>query len=332
MNRNQKILTYAIGFALGCMVLMMIPREKDRPKQHPWHAQTALEGTYPLSITDEAGRPVTLEKQPRHFISLAPSITEILFAMDMGDHLIAVTQWCDVPDAAKALRDAGAHVGSINQPNREQIAAYRPDLVIGTNFTPPEVYNAIENPPRTVAISLSHDGVADVLNDIATIGKITGVPGKALSLINKLKAQQSEIDEWLRPYRDVPPRDVLFLLSIEAEGRPGWAPGEGTWVNDLIAMSNGHNVATQLGMSWGEVSFEGLIAMDPDVVLVRDGTTDAERERIRAQLADLQDHPVWKQISAVKEGNVRIVPHGPLNIPGPRIMDAYGAVAKAIWE
>lgn len=332
MNRNQKILTYATGFALGCLVLLMIPREKETPKEHPWHAQTALEGTYPMTVTDEAGRSVSLEKQPRHFVSLAPSITEILFAMDMGDHLMAVTQWCDVPEQAKALRDAGAHVGSINQPNRESIAAYRPDLIIGTNFTPPEVYRAIENPPRTVAVSLSHDGVDDVLNDIAFIGKVIGVPGKALNLIHQLKAEQESIEQWLAPFKNLTPRRVLFLLSIEAEGRPGWAPGEDTWVNDLISMSNGENVATKLGMSWGEVSYEALITMDPEVLLVRDGVTDAEKEKIRAQVASLATHPIWKQVSAVQNGKIRIVPHGPLNIPGPRIMDAYRAVAEAVWE
>jgi iron complex transport system substrate-binding protein len=332
MNRNQKILTYATGFVFGCLILFMIPRENEKPKEHPWHAQTALEGTYPMTVTDEAGRSVTLERQPRHFVSLAPSITEILFAMDMGDHLIAVTQWCDFPQEAKALRDAGAHVGAINQPNRETIAAYRPDLIVGTNFTPPEVYGAIENPPRTVAVSLSHDGVEDVLEDIAFIGKITGVPGKALRLIQDLKSEQKDIDEWLQPYRERQARKVLFLLSIEDEGRPGWAPGEGTWVNDLIRMSNGNNVATALGMSWGEVSYEALMTMNPEVLIVRDGASEEERAKVRAQVAKLQGHPIWKQVTAVREGNVRIIPHGPLNIPGPRIMDAYRSVAEGIWE
>ncbi len=332
MNRNQKILTYATGFLLGCLILFMIPREVEKPREHPWHAQTALDGTYPMTVTDEAGRSVVIEKQPRHFLSLAPSITEILFAMEMGDHLIAVTQWCDYPEEAKALRDAGAHVGSINQPNRETIAAYRPDLIIGTNFTPPEVYRAIENPPRTIAVSLSHDGVEDVLKDIAFIGKITGVPGKALRLIQTLKSEQAAIDEWLLPHRQKASRKVLFLLSIEEEGRPGWAPGEDTWVNDLIDMSNGENVATALGMSWGEVSYEALISMNPEVILVRDGTSDAECSNLRKRITALSSHPIWKQVTAVQEDNIHIVPHGPLNIPGPRIMDAYRAVAEGIWE
>ena len=332
MNRNQKILTYATGFLLGCLILFMIPRENEQPKEHPWHAQTALEGTYPMTVTDESGQSVTLERQPRHFLSLAPSITEILFAMDMGDHLMAVTQWCDYPAEAKALRDAGAHVGSINQPNRESIAAYRPELIIGTNFTPPEVFRAIENPPRTVAVSLSHDGVEDVLRDIAFIGKITGVPGKALRLIQDLRAEQASIDQWLLQHREKAPRKVLFLLSIEEGSRPGWAPGENTWVNDLIVMSNGENVANALGQSWGEVSYEALITMNPEVILVREGTSESENANLQTQIAALSSHPIWKQVPAVQEGNIHTVPHGPLNIPGPRIMDAYRAVAEGIWE
>jgi iron complex transport system substrate-binding protein len=181
MNRQQKILTYLVGFVLGCLILFAIPRQdRDKPKEHPWHAQTAPDGYYPIEITDDYGRTVRLERQPRHFISLAPSITEILFAMDMGDHLMAVTQWCTWPEEAKALRDAGAHVGSIDQPNRETIAAYRPDLIIGTELTPPEIFGAIENPPRTVAMALRHQSMEDILEDVKQIGMVTGVPGKAL--------------------------------------------------------------------------------------------------------------------------------------------------------
>ncbi|HSH08911.1 MAG TPA: helical backbone metal receptor [Oceanipulchritudo sp.] len=332
MNRNQKILTYATGFVLGCLILAVIPRDEEQPKRHPWHAQTAMEGTYPMTITDDAGRTVTLARQPRHFISLAPSVTEMLYAMEMGDHLMAVTQWCTYPAEAKALRDAGAHVGSIDQPNRETIAAYQPDLIIGTDLTPPEIYAAIENPPKTVAVVLKQNSVEDILQDISTIGRITGLPGNALRLIARLKTERAEVQARLQTHLADPPRRVLFLLSIEEGGQPGWAPGQGTWVNDLITEAHGANVASQMGQSWGEISLEALLALDPDVVLVRAAESPAEQVRLEERLRKLPLHPVWKQVKAVREGRVRVVPYGPLNIPGPRIMEAYAAVADGIWN
>lgn len=332
MNRNQKILTYAIGFVLGCLILVVIPRDKEQPKRHPWHAQTAMEGTFPMTITDDAGRTVTLSRQPRYFISLAPSVTEMLYAMDMGDHLMAVTQWCTYPAEAKALRDAGAHVGSIDQPNRETIAAYQPDLIIGTDLTPPEIYAAIANPPKTVAVVLRQDSMDDILQDIAMIGRITGLPGNALRLIQRLKAEQAAVESRLQAHRAEPARRVLFLLSIEDGGQPGWSPGQGTWVNDLILAAHGENVASQMGQSWGEISLEALLALDPEVVLVRAAENPAEQARMEERIRQLPMHPVWKQVRAVREGRVRIVPYGPLNIPGPRIMEAYASVADGIWN
>jgi iron complex transport system substrate-binding protein len=332
MSRQQKILTYLVGFVLGCLILLALPREKqDQPKRHPWHAQTAPEGTYPMEVTDDFGRTVRLEKQPRHFISLAPSITEILYAMDMGDHLMAVTQWCTFPAETKALRDAGAQVGSIDQPNRETIAAYRPDLIIGTELTPPEIYAAIENPPRTVAMALRHQSMEDILEDIKTIGLVTGVPGKAVRLINQLKAERAAVETFLDPFRGKPEKRVLFLLSIEEGGQPGWTPGRDAWVTSLIESAHAVNVASQLGTAWGELSLEALVTLNPEVLLIREAETPAEQARLEAIVAGLPDHPIWRQVSAIRDGRVHWIPNGPLSIPGPRIMQAYAAIAEAVW-
>ncbi len=332
MSRNQKILVYVTGVLLGFLILMVLPREEKQPKRHPWHAQTAPDGTYPMTLTDDMGREVTLDRQPRYFISLAPSVTETLYAMDMGDHLMAVTKWCDYPEAARELRDAGAQIGSMDQPNRETIAAYQPDVVIGTDLTPSEIYAAIENPPKTVALVLRQESMEDIIDDIRLIGQAAGVPGKALRLMNRLEAEKAEVLARLAPHRKEPPRKVLFLLSIEEGGQAGWSPGRDTWVSDLIGQAHGINVAGELGPSWGEISMEALLSLDPEVILVRDGENPEAQARLQAEIASLPQHPVWRQVRAVREGRVRIVPYGPLNIPGPRVMEAFKAVAEGIWE
>jgi iron complex transport system substrate-binding protein len=332
MTRTGKVLTYGTGFILGCLILALIPRETPQPKRHPWHEQTALEGTYPMQVVDDAGRTVLLEKQPRHFISLAPSITEMLYAMAMGDHLMAVTQWCNYPEKARELRDAGAHIGSMDQPNRELIAAYRPDLIIGTDLTPPEIYAVVENPPGTVAVVLRHASMEDVLEDIRIIGKITGVPGKALRLVQQLEEERVAVEARLESFRQSPAKRVLVLLGIESGGQPGWAPGEDTWVNNLLESANAINVASALGREWGEVSFETLVSLNPEILLVRDGESPEAQTLLRQQVQSLSGHPVWKQVKAVQDGRVHILPHGPFNIPGPRIMQAYASIAEAVWE
>lgn len=332
MTKGQKILTYATGFALGCLILFALPREPERPREHPWHAQTAPEGTYPMEVMDDYGRVIVLADQPRHFISLAPSITEMLYAMGMGDHLMAVTQWCTYPGEAKVLRDAGAHVGAIDQPDREMIAAYKPDLILGTVLTPPEVFPLIDNPPATVSLALAHDGMADVLEDIKTIGLVTGVPGKALRLIRKLEAEEAATRALVAGHAEAPPPRVLLLLSIEADNQPGWAPGKGTWVDGLIREAHGVNAAADIGSAWGEVSLEALLALDPEVLLLREGTHPQEQAQYERIVRGLRDHPVWSQVTAIRDGRVHWLPNGPLSIPGPRIMQAYAAIAGAIWN
>jgi len=332
MSKGQKFLTYATGFVLGCLILMLIPRKESQQKEHPWHAQTSPEGNYPMTLVDDLGREVTLVRQPRHFISLAPSITEILFAMEMGDHLMAVTQWCNYPAEAKALKESGAHIGSMDKPDREAIAAYRPDLILGTDFTAPDVYAALENPPRTVAVALSHGKMDDILDDIGTIGKITGVPGKALALVREMKARRRQVEERIQPVIKGPRKQVLFLLSVEEGGHPGWAPGEDAWVTDLITASHADNVAAQIGQSWGEVSFETLLSLDPQILLIREAESPEAQANLEAIVEKLPEHPVWKQVRAIRDKRIHWIPYGPLSIPGPRVMEAYDSIASAIWE
>lgn len=331
MKRSDKVLTYAVGFALGCVILAMIPRDDPQPKRHPWHEQTALKGTYPMEVTDDSGRMVHFEKQPRHFISLAPSITEILFAMDMGDHLMAVTRFCSYPEEAAALRDAGAQVGNLDKPNQPMIAEYRPDLIIGTEMTPVEVYASLENPPGTVALSLKHEGMEDILDDIRTIGKVTGVPGKALKLAHELDSERQAVKAMLEAYRDQPRKRVLFLLSIDPDGAPGWSPGQGSWVDDILTEARAVNVAASLGDGWGQIKLEDLGKLDPDVILLRDSSTQTGQAQLRERVANLPNQPVWRDLRAVRSGKIHILPNGPLNVPGPRIMQAYRSVAEAVW-
>jgi iron complex transport system substrate-binding protein len=172
----------------------------------------------------------------------------------------------------------------------------------------------------------------DILEDIKIIGTITGVPGKALALINKLKAERKQVEEGLAPFLDQPKKRVLFLLSVEDDSQPGWAPGQNAWVTNLIESSHAINVASELGKSWGEVSFEALLALNPEVLLIREAETPADQARMEKVVASLPSHPVWSQVAAIRNNRVQWIPNGPLSIPGPRVMQAYSQIAKAIWE
>jgi len=333
MTGRRKLGVYLLGVLIGCLLLMMIPRERgaDR-REHPWHAQTAPEGSYPLRFEDDFGRELELTRQPRYFISLAPSLTEIVFAMEMGDHLMAVTRYDDFPEGAKILRDAGGNVGDMDQPNLEQIAAYRPDLVLASTHTPRSVVERIHRPPETVSAAFDHASFGKVKEDIATLGKILGVPGKALDLLRELEAEMAAVDASVAGWRAGAAPDVLMLYGLEENLQPGWSPGAGTWVSNLIERAGARNILEGIGASWGEPNLESVLSADPDVLLIRDGLGSSERAVLRERLARLGEHPVWGHVAAVKKGRVHLIEPGPLTIPGPRMPEAYRLLAEAIWR
>lgn len=331
MSTYQKVLVYLIGVVLGLMILTIIPRPEREVREHPWHAQTAPEGTYPLSYKDHFDRNLELNRQPRYFISLAPSVTETLFAMGMGDHLYAVSRWCRYPEEADNLRAAGAHIGDMDTPNREMILEYRPDLVLGSHLTPLETYQQLHNPPRTVAVAMRFETVADIYQAISDIGRITGVPGHANRLIHSLRERESAVAKRLEPYRSNNPRSVVFLLDIEEDLRPGWAAGQGTYIDDLIRMSHGRNPVAGIGSSWGQLQLEALVGMNPDVILVKRPDSAEARQLQQDQIRRLRSHPVWSQLDAVRNHRVIAVAGEYLNIPGPRTFDALEDFAAAIW-
>lgn len=330
MPLRQKIIVYLIGVAIGIVILTLIPRQPREGREHPWHAQTAPEGYYPLSLTDYWNRPVEIHRQPRYFISLAPSVTETLFAMDLGDHLIAVTRWCAWPQTAREMRDLGAHIGNMDQPDMEMIAGYRPDLVIGSQHTPAEVYGRIHHPPRTHAVALSFDSLNDMYASIATIGRVTGVPGHAVRLINTLREREEQVRA--AASRLDPAPKVLFLLDIEDDLKPGWTAGGGTWVDDLILAAGGTNISADVGQNWGRMQFESVVKGQPDLIIIKDGDSERDRQRLRQLLGRLASHPVWSEVPAVSNHQIHLVDSGYINIPGPRTWDAMERFAEVIQE
>lgn len=328
----QKIIIYLIGVGLGILFLLIIPRDEGGKSPHPWHAQTAPENAYPITFEDDFGRTVTLETQPRWVISLAPSTTEMLHAMGMGDHLSAVTEWDNYPEAARNLRDNGYSIGRLDSPDIERIYSLPADIIIGSKLTPLQIYEKVQRLPRPVAIAIDPDSIDDLLShDLPLLGRILGVPGKALKLVSELRERRMAVTERMRPVQNQPVRRVVLLIGLESNLAPGWSPGKGTWVGDLIEEAHGENLAASLGAEWGQFPFESLLDANPDVILIKDGDTPAEAATLRERIAILPDHPIWKHLDAVKAGRIVILEPGPLSIPGPRMLDALEAIAAGIW-
>lgn len=329
MSMKKRLFIFGIGFMLGCGILFVLPRPNRDREPHPWHAQTAPDGYYPLVATDAHGREVRFERQPRHFISLAPSITEIVFALGMGDHLMAVSEHCDYPEGARAIAATGAVIGSVDRPNVELILQYAPDLVLAWNHTAVTTLEQLHRPPRIVAMALAHRTLDEVLSDIATVARVTGVPSFGIRLLQRLRAELAEVDERIPQTEE--PRPVLLLPGFEQNLTPGFTPGKDSWVGQLITRANARNVGAGPGVAYRVPSFESILADPPDVILLQNGRTEAERAARQREIAELPSHRLWGRLEAVQAGRIVLIEPDPLSIPGPRVTQAYRDIAMAIW-
>lgn len=328
----KKLFVFLLGAALGTLILQLIPREKEKRGPHPWHAQTAPEGTYPLNVVDDFGREVTISEQPRWVVSLAPSTTEILFAMEMGDHLSAVTNWDHFPEGAEKLRASGLSIGDLHQPDIERIYSLPADIVIGSKLTPVHLYDKIQRERKPVAIAIEPDSLDDLLqHDLPLFGEVLGVPGKALGLVLALRERRAAVGAHLRAVADAPRCRVVLLIGLEDNLAPGWSPGRNTWAGSLLEEAHGDNLAATLGTEWGQFPLESLLDANPEVLLFKDGETPEAAAELRDRIARLARHPIWQHIDAVKNGRIAILPPGPLSIPGPRMVDALEDIARALW-
>jgi len=328
---RQKFLIYLLGVGLGLLIVNFIARNRPERGEHPWHAQTAPEGYYPRTFTDDVGRAVTLESQPRWFVSLAPSVTEMLFTLELGDHLMAVTEWCRYPELANTLRESGRSVGSLDAPNIEQIFSYQPDLILATTFTPQSVIEQLHRPPDQVVVVLQHDNLTDVQDDLRQIAILAGVPQFGLRTRQAMEARQEALLARVATVTSQSRPKAAVLYGPGDNLEPGWAPGAGTWVGDFLDLAHAENIAADTGNGWGQLSLESLVAAQPDVLLFPDGERAGAQVFLRQQLEQLKTHPAWATIPAVANDRLIILPAGPMRIPGPRQLDALEAIIEGVW-
>jgi iron complex transport system substrate-binding protein len=275
-------------------------------------AGCSLFGAKPVTLTDDAGRSVTLKKAPQRIISGAPSNTEILFAIGLGDKVVGVEDNCDYPEAAKSITKIGNGY-SVKQTNFEQIVALKPDLFLAIKGQT-EVVAELERLGIPVYVVDSPD-LAGIIADIRTIGNLTGASKKATEVADGMQRRLDAVQAKLKGLTD----EQRPLVFYEVWNEPLMTAGPETFVDNLITLAGGRNAAsdTKPG-SWPEYSLETLIKKDPAVIV----TTFGDAASVAAR-------PGWAGIKAVKDGRVLLVDQNIVVRPGPRILDGLEQFAKA---
>jgi iron complex transport system substrate-binding protein len=193
---------------------------------------------------------------PQRIVSLTPSVTEILFALGAGDDVVGVSQYSDFPPQATRL----PRVGSFLTPNLEAIIALRPTLVIGIGLSSEMRQIRALRETGCSILTIRDDSVAEIEDSIREIGRKTGRTSAARRLLEELDAKIGEVRTRVSK---LPRVRVLMLVGHE----PLIAVGSGTFLDDLLKLSNADNIADSIGQQWPKLSIEYIIAMKPQVIL-----------------------------------------------------------------
>jgi iron complex transport system substrate-binding protein len=214
-------------------------------------------------VVDDLGRLVAINGTPQRIISLAPSNTEILFALGLGDRVVAVTMYCDYPPEAQDKEKVGDYYG----PDIEKIIALQPDLVLATDFHRFDLIPALEEQGLTV-FAVAPQTLEDVLQSIQKIGQITGKEAEALELVNEMTSKIEEIEEQTAELAE---RPLVFYMTWHD---PMWTVGRNTWIDDLINIAGGANIFSQYFESGAMVEIEWVIFLNPEIIITSEWSYD----------------------------------------------------------
>ncbi|WP_182276993.1 helical backbone metal receptor [Granulicella sp. 5B5] len=251
------------------------------------------------------------EDKPQRIVSTAPSITEALFALGLGDRVVGVSRFCNFPASAQKLPKVGTYLA----PDAEAIARLVPDLVVLQRISS-------ELTDRLTAlhvrfIEVPHGTLNDVYTGVLLIAKAAGVPERANILIEGIQRQLTEIQE---KSKGLPSPRVLAIVNH----RPGMlaeltAVGPGNYLEELLEIAGGRNVLAQPGLPmYPRISLETVLRDDPDVILDLSGEQESEAERKAAEAQVLSLWGQQSQLTAVRRGRVIVGTSNALLVPGPR--------------
>lgn len=306
LNKRRIALIMAI-LVLSVAVAGCAPKD-EAPVETP--SETPAESKE-LTVVDDFGRTVTLDSAPQRIISLAPSNTEILYAIGLGDKVVGVTTFDDYPAEVLEVEK----IGDYNGINLERIIELEPDLVINYGQGNEEENTRLDE-AGIKYVGFIPETIDSVMETIIRIGAITGADAEAEELVNELTARKEDI---ISKIADAEPKTVFYEIWHE----PLMAAGPGSFFHELITMANGENIAADADSAYPQYDMEQLVERNPQVYLTSRDMPEKTEESIMAR-------PGFESIDAIINKQVYVLDGNIMSRPGPRIIEALELVARAI--
>lgn len=266
--------------------------------------------TYPLTIKDGSGKAFTFAKAPQRIVSLSPTETEVLFALGLGDRIVGVSNLDDYPEEAKSKPKMGDLQG-----NAESIIAAAPDIVFaGLSLNTKSVarlnelkLNLFQTNPKTID---------EAIDRVTLFGLLLDRQEQAEKVVAEMKKEKQQVVDALKSLKPEQKKKVYIEFS------PGWTVGKGEYLDDMITLAGGVNVASDL-QGWKQISEENIIQANPDVIFFAKAVPELEKT--------IRGRSGWDKIAAIRDGKVIGLDDNLLARPGPRITKALVDMAKSLY-
>jgi iron complex transport system substrate-binding protein len=264
------------------------------------------------TFVDDAGRKLYIAKAPVRVISLAPSITEMLFALGLDDEIVGVTEFCNFPAAALKKPKLG-----YTRPSLESLIALRPELIVAPQeFVRADMLAKLDE-LKIPVFTVEARTLEDILIQIQSLGKIFNRTPAADRVTGVMRARIADVSKRVETLEK---KRVLYVLN----SHPLITVGPGSYIHQMIELAGGINIAAGTSSPYPRLSLESVLKADPQVLIFPVGSTESIPK------SEQQEWNRWSTLSAVRTQQLRDVSSDALNRPGPRVIEGLEHLARAI--
>lgn len=296
----------AIGFGL---LSVLIGCTSTAPPEVPQTRSEASTTSYPLTLTDASGTAVTLNKKPERIISIAPSVTEVLFAIGAGQRVVGVDDWSNEPKEAQSVTRVGGMDANI-----EKIVSLKPDIVFaGWTLSRPTIESL--RAANIVVFASEPRSIDETIEHIRTLGRVLDQSAQAQSVISTMEQERSDVRTRVAMLQEEQKKRVYIEFSA------GWTVGPGEFMDELLREAGGVNIATTPG--WHEINAEAVVKARPDVIVYSTGVEQLENM--------IRSRPGWQQLPAIQNERLIGIEDNLLSRPGPRITKGLLSLAQGLY-
>lgn len=308
------IVCYAL---LACLAIALGDSPEDqammkRRQQGILTGMPFMANITPRTFIDDAGRKLYVAKAPTRVVSLAPSITEMLFALGLDEQIVGVTEFCDFPAAA-----AGKPKIGYANPNLESLIALRPDMIVAPReFHRANVLVKLDELKIPVLL-LEATSLENIFAHIHMLGRIFDRSTAAHAMTSDMRKRMAEISSRTE---HLPRRRVLYVINSQ----PLITVGPGSYIHQMIGLAGGLNVASGAASAYPRLTMETVLKEDPEILIFPIGSVET------VPRSEQQEWRRWTSVTAVQQNRLREVSANALNRPGPRVMEGLEDLAKVI--